>query len=84
MNCYAAQAIVRGGIVERIKVRKRQWRRDVLEPAVLPLDPRDPDVVRVKRLAERAGAGRIRRRAGDPLTSARRSADPAAETCGGG
>jgi hypothetical protein len=42
----------------RISKRRRRpddWR---LEP--LPLDPRDPDIVRAKELARRTGAGTLR------------------------
>jgi len=37
--------------MKRIQTERPKHRRDEAEPEVLPRDPRDPDVVRVKSLA---------------------------------
>jgi hypothetical protein len=44
--------------MERIRIRKPMKPKE--RPKVLPLDPRDPDIVRAKTLQERAVATRRR------------------------
>jgi hypothetical protein len=38
--------------MERIRIERKPVKRKI-RPEVLPLDPRDPDIVRAKRLLER-------------------------------
>jgi hypothetical protein len=55
--------------VERIRISRKPGRRDRelrdAARAPLSLDPRDPDIVRARRLAEHAALERIRRRTWD-------------------
>jgi hypothetical protein len=44
--------------MERIRIRKPVKPRQ--RPKILPLDPRDPDIVRAKTVRDRAGATRGR------------------------
>jgi hypothetical protein len=47
--------------MRQIQVSKRHspgaWRRDLLSQEPLPLDPRDPEIVRAKELARRGTRG---------------------------
>lgn len=56
LTCEGLGTVRRGTAMTQIRITKRRrpddWR---LEP--LPLDPRDPDIVRAKEIARRASAG---------------------------
>ena len=45
--------------MERIRIERKPVKRKI-RPEILPLDPRDPDVVRAKELARRVSARRRR------------------------
>jgi len=59
---YPAGEPRRGQTVKQIRIQRHRTRGERPWQEVLPLDPRDPDVVRVKSLARQRVAGRAPRR----------------------
>jgi hypothetical protein len=39
--------------MERVRIERKPVKRKMLRPEPLPLDPRDPDILRAKQLLER-------------------------------